>query len=66
MTMTSARIDVQKLSDRIEERRENGGFSFSYILTIAIIAVVILSMFGKVFKFADWFSGIDRDKRDDR
>ena len=66
MTMTSARIDVQKLSDRMEERRESGGFSFSYILTLVILAVVILSMVGRVSKFADWFSGIDRDRKDDR
>ena len=56
-------FDVQKVADRIQERSEKGEFNFSFFITFIIIIVVILSAMGKVFKFADWFSGIDRDKK---
>lgn len=63
MPMGQPSFDVQKVADRIQERSEKGEFNFSFFITFIIIIVVILSAMGKVFKFADWFSGIDRDKK---
>ena len=64
MPMGQKTFDVQKVAERIHERSEKGEFNFSFFLTLLIIFVLIFSMLGKVFNFADWFSGIGRNKDD--
>ena len=63
MPMGQKTFDVQKVVERVQERSDKGELNFSFFLTFFVIIIIVLSMMGKVFKFADWFSGIDRDKK---
>lgn len=63
MPMGQKSFDVQKVVDRVHERSEKGELNFSFFLTFFLIIFIVLTMMGKVFKFADWFSGTNRHKK---
>lgn len=63
MPMEQRTVDVQQVTNRIHERSKNGEFNFSFFLTFLIVILIVFSIIGKAFKFADWFSDINRHKK---